>query len=323
MPTALETPDMTQPAPLTELPDAPAPTGGGGEWFEGEGGVRLRAALFRSDGRPRGSVILSTGRTEAIEKYFEVVRDLQSRGFVVLVNEWRGQGLSHRDLSDRRKGHARSLAPFMADYRALLFAFEARLPKPWLAVGHSMGGCLTLAALARGLAPRFAGAVLCAPMLGLRLPRFARALLAFRILTGGAGDWAQPPGDPAAEPFEGNVLTQDPVRYRRAKDLLRANPDLALSSPTWGWLDFAVQATDWLSRRKNLEAAHLPVVIVSASQDKLVSNSAQKAIAELLPEGEFVSVEGAEHEILMELDPLRNQFWAAFDGLADRLAPRA
>lgn len=144
---------MTEPAPLTELPDAPAPTGGGGEWFEGEGGARLRAALFRPDGRPRGSVILSTGRTEAIEKYFEVVRDLQSRGFVVLVNEWRGQGLSHRDLPDRRKGHARGLDPFMADYRALLVAFEARLPKPWLAVGHSMGGCLTLAALARGLAP--------------------------------------------------------------------------------------------------------------------------------------------------------------------------
>ncbi|MFO0436916.1 MAG: alpha/beta hydrolase, partial [Phenylobacterium sp.] len=116
---------MTQPAPLTALPDAPIPPGGGAEWFEGDGGARLRAALFRPEGRPRGSVILSTGRTEAIEKYFEVVCDLQQRGFVVLVNEWRGQGLSHRDLPDRRKGHARGLEPFLADYRALLVAFEA------------------------------------------------------------------------------------------------------------------------------------------------------------------------------------------------------
>ena len=313
---------MTATAPLTALPDAPIPPGGGGEWFEGDGGARLRAALFRPEGRPRGSVILSTGRTEAIEKYFEVVCDLQARGFVVLVNEWRGQGLSHRDLPDRLKGHARGVDPFLADYHALLLAFEARLPKPWIAIGHSMGGCLTLTALARGQARRFAGAVLCAPMLGLKLPRFARLMVGFRMLAGGASGWVQPPGNPAEEPFEGNVLTHDPVRYRRAKDLLRANPDLALSSPTWGWLDFALRATDWLSRRENLAAATLPVVIVSAVQDRLVDNAAQAAIARLLPDGRLVEVEGAEHEILMETDPLRDQFWTAFDALADQVAPR-
>lgn len=313
---------MGEAAPLTALPDAPVPPGGGAEWFEGQGGARLRAALFRPEGRPRGSVVLSTGRTEAIEKYFEVVRDLQARGFVVLVNEWRGQGLSHRDLPDRRKGHARGFEPFLADYHALLLAFEARLPKPWVAVGHSMGGCLTLMALAGGQARRFAGAVLCAPMLGLRLPRFARLMVGVRMLSGGASGWAQPPGDPAAEPFEGNVLTHDPVRYRRGKDLLRANPDLALSSPTWGWLDFALRATDWLARRENLAPAALPVVIVSASGEKLVDNSAQARIADLLPDGRRVTVDGASHEILMETDPLRAQFWSAFDDLADRAAPR-
>ena len=313
---------MTSTAPLTALPDAPVPPGGGAEWFEGQGGARLRAALFRPEGRPRGSVILSTGRTEAIEKYFEVVCDLQARGFVVLVNEWRGQGLSHRDLPDRRKGHARGVEPFLADYHALLVAFEARLPKPWIAVGHSMGGCLTLTALARGQARRFAGAVLCAPMLGLRLPRFARLLVGVRMLAGGAGSWAQPPGDPAAEPFEGNVLTHDPVRYRRSKDLIRANPDLALSSPTWGWLDFALKATDWLARRENLAGAALPVVIVSAASDRLVDNAAQSAVTDLLPDGRLVTVQDAEHEILMETDPLRTQFWKAFDDLADQVAPR-
>ncbi|MFM8941208.1 MAG: alpha/beta fold hydrolase [Phenylobacterium sp.] len=313
---------MTSTAPLTALPDAPVPPGGGAEWFEGQGGARLRAALFRPEGRPRGSVILSTGRTEAIEKYFEVVCDLQARGFVVLVNEWRGQGLSHRDLPDRRKGHARGVEPFLADYHALLVAFEARLPKPWIAVGHSMGGCLTLSALARGQARRFAGAVLCAPMLGLRLPRFARLLVGVRMLAGGAGSWAQPPGDPAAEPFEGNVLTHDPVRYRRSKDLIRANPDLALSSPTWGGLDFALKATDWLARRENLAGATLPVVIVSAAGDRLVDNAAQSAVADLLPDGRLVTVQDAEHEILMETDPLRTQFWTAFDELAGQVAPR-
>jgi len=312
---------MDRSAPLTELPDSPIPPNGGAEWFEGEDGAPLRAALFQPPGRIRGSVILSTGRTESIEKYFEVVCDLQTRGFVVLVNEWRGQGLSHRELPDRLKGHASGLEPYLSDYVALLNTFEDRLPKPWIAIGHSMGGCLTLTALARGLAPRFVGAVLSAPMLGLRLPLFARLIVAYRMMMGQEEDWAQPPGDPVNEPFEGNVLTHDPVRYRRAKDLLRANPDLALSSPTWGWLDFALRATHWVSRDRNIGSLMLPVIIVSAEQDRLVKNAAQERVAGLLPYGIFAPIAGAEHEILMESDPIRRQFWENFDGLAGRVAP--
>ena len=312
---------MDRSAPLTELPDSPIPPNGGAEWFEGEDGAPLRAALFHPPGRVRGSVSRSTGRTESIEKYFEVVCDLQTRGFVVLVNEWRGQGLSHRELPDRLKGHASGLEPYLSDYTALLNTFEDRLPTPWIAIGHSMGGCLTLTALARGLAPRFVGAVLSAPMLGLRLPLFARLIVAYRMMTGHEEDWAQPPGDPVNEPFEGNVLTHDPVRYKRAKDLLRANPDLALSSPTWGWLDFALRATHWVTRDRNIGRLMLPVIIVSAEQDRLVKNAAQERVAGLLPYGIIAHIAGAEHEILMETDPIRRQFWENFDGLAGRVTP--
>ena len=159
---------MAEAAPLVSIPQAPIPAGGGAEWVVCSGGAKLRAALFKPKGASRGSVVLSTGRTEHIEKYFEVVQELMDRGFTVLVQEWRGQGLSHRELSDRLKGHAYGYQTFLDDYHAILAAFEARLPKPWIAVGHSMGGCLTLLALAKGESPRFAAAVLCAPMLGVR-----------------------------------------------------------------------------------------------------------------------------------------------------------
>ncbi len=123
--------------------------------------------------------MVSPGRTEPIEKYFEVVEELRARGFSVLVHDWRGQGLSQRLLSDARLGHANGHADFVADYSALLRAFAGRLPDPWIALGHSMGGCLTLLALALGES-RFSGAILSAPMLGLltgKIPRpVARAL---------------------------------------------------------------------------------------------------------------------------------------------------
>jgi lysophospholipase len=318
---------MADVAPLVSIPQAPVPPGGGAEWFTGAGGARLRAAHFAPKGASRGTVLLSTGRTECIEKYFEVIGDLLDRGFTVVANEWRGQGLSHRDLPDRLKGHAVGMDAYVMDYKALIAAFEDRMPKPWIAVGHSMGGCLTLLSLAKGAASQFAGAVLCAPMLGVRTgglnPLVARLVSGLNLLTGKGGAYARtPPEDPYTEAFAGNVLTHDEARFNRGRALIAANKDLALSAPTWGWLNFAFKATHWLSQPANLRGVTLPVVIVSAGDDKLVRDDAQEQVGRLLPDGTFVSVKGAEHEILMETDDLRNQFWAAFDTIADKVAPK-
>ncbi|WP_374574633.1 alpha/beta fold hydrolase [Phenylobacterium sp.] len=317
---------MTEQAPLVAVASAPVPPGGGAEWFFGADGARLRAALFTPAGPVRGSVVLSPGRTEVIEKYFEVVGELNARGFAVLVHDWRGQGLSHHELDDRLKGHARGYGPFLSDYAALLAAFEARLPGPWIAVGHSMGGCLTLLALAKGQAPRFAAAVLSAPMFALQFGKapkgVARVLTAFNLLIGRSGGYVLgDPGKPFDRTFEGNVLTHDAARFARQHDQIDAEPDLALGAPTWGWLDFAFKATGELARPGALAAVTLPVTVCSASEDALVDNVGQQAVAEALPDGRFVVVRGSAHEILMETDDLRAAFWVEFDALADRVAP--
>src|SRR5207253_2835211 len=159
------------------------------------------------------------------------------RGFVVLAHDWRGQGLSHRDLADPLKGHARGYKAYLDDFRALLGAYYEQLPKPWIAVAHSMGGCLTLLAMAHW-EDRFAGAVLTAPMLGIRSPfppLASRVLTGLNLLSGQARRYAPgAAGRPFDAPFEGNVLTHDAVRYGRSLGLLSAEPKLALGGPTWG-----------------------------------------------------------------------------------------
>ena len=317
---------MAEAAPLVAIPEAPVPPGGGAEWFTGAGGAQLRAALFLPKGKARGSVVLSTGRTEAIEKYFEVIGELLDRGFAVLAQEWRGQGLSHRELPDRLKGHAIGHQAYLDDYRAMLTAFESRLPKPWIAVGHSMGGCLTLLALAKGEAEHFVGAVLSAPMLGVRTGStplgLARVLASFNVVVGRGRDYARTPAaDPFDEKFEGNVLTSDPVRFARGRALIDANRDLALSAPTWGWIAFALDATSYLAKPRHLASVKIPVVVCSAEQDQLVTAEGQAIVVAGLPDGRFVNVPGAQHEILMETDDKRAIFWAEFDRLAGRVAP--
>ncbi|MBI1685511.1 alpha/beta fold hydrolase [Caulobacter hibisci] len=317
---------MGEPAPLVSIPEAPVPDHGQAEWFRGADGATLRAALFSPQGETRGSVVVSPGRSEPIEKYYEVVSDLLARGFVVLVHDWRGQGLSHRMLPDRLKGHAAGFHDFLGDYRALLAAFETRLPKPWIALGHSMGGCLTSLVLAHGEA-RFAAAVLSAPMLGLnsgRTPAFlARTLAWLAARTPLRGDYVLGDvGDPFKHVFPQDALTHDAARYARHQAQIRANPDIALGGITWGWTDFAFGACDWLARAKGVEAISIPVTIVGAGIDTRVLTSAQKAIAARIPKGRYLEIEDAFHEILIETDDRRARFWAAFDETVDPVAPR-
>jgi lysophospholipase len=317
---------MGEPAPLVSTPDAPVPAGGAAEWIRGAGATQLRAALFRPKGRVRGSIVLSGGRTEPIEKYYEFIEECLERGFVVLAHDWRGQGLSRRELPDRLKGHARGYRSFLDDFQALLAAFEDRLPKPWVAVGHSMGGCLTLLAMAHG-ERRFSGAVLSAPMLGVTTgklgPGRARLATGLQLMLGRASRYL--PGQARRgfeDAFEGNVLTHDRARFERTQELYAAEPELALGAPTWGWLDFAFRAAAYLSRPERLREITAPVIIVSAEDDRLVDNKAQAAAARHLPQGKLIAVPGAYHEILMETDPMRNIFMRAFDALTGRSAPK-
>ena len=302
----------------------PVPQGAAAEWVAA-GRVRLRAALFPAPGRARGSVVLSPGRTEPIEKYFEVVEALQARGFAVLAHDWCGQGLSTRLLRDPLRGHAVSWRRFLSEFGAVLEAYEARLPKPWIALGHSMGGGLTALALAEG-ERRFAGAALSAPMLGVRTgarpPAQVRLVAKLMRLAGRGGALPLPPVDPARETFETNVLTHDRARWERARGQVAAEARLGLGGPTWGWLSFALELSARLKRTGSAEAIAVPVTILTAGEEKLVDNAATRAFAARLPHGRLEEVAGAYHELLMETDTLAAPFWIAFDSLADEVAPR-
>lgn len=316
-------------AHLVEIAGAPIPPRAEVAWLVRPDGRRLRAALFDSIGAPRGSVVLSGGRNEPMEKYFEVIGELQARGFAVLTHDWRGQGLSDRALADRLRGHCESHEEMVADLVALLDVYQHRLPEPRIAIGHSMGGCLTLRALVDGEAAsgRIAGAILSAPMLGLRtrpLPPAVVSALARLGRIAGRGERYGPagPGRPFDLPFDGNVLTQDRARFSRHRALIAACPDLALGGPTWGWLDAAFRGMALLARPDRLRRVGVPVIICAAQRDRVVDTAALRRAALLLPRGRLVEVPGAYHEILMETDERRAFFWWAFDDLAMELGHR-
>ena len=310
------------PPELADVPGAPWPPGFAVRLIDRPGGVRLRTAFFPAAGEARGTVVLSPGRTEPLEKYAEVVGELNARGFAVLTHDWRGQGGSTRLAKDPLSGHALGWRSFVQDYRAVLDAWESELPRPWVAVGHSMGGGLTALILSEG-EPRIAAAVLSAPMLGVstgqRSPTEVGWVAFAMGLIGRGQALPLPQADPLNDTFAAQTLTHDRARWERTQALITARPDLRLGGVTWGWLAFALTLCRRMAAPGAAERITVPFAIVAAGDDRLCVSSAARAVADRAPKGRYVEVEGAWHEVLMETDEKRAIFWRTFDEVAEQL----
>ncbi|MGE0829397.1 MAG: alpha/beta fold hydrolase [Hyphomonadaceae bacterium] len=308
---------------FVQTPGNPEPQGIEELAMEGRGGVPLRMAIAPALGSPRGSVILCSGRTEFIEKYFEIMRELQARGFVVFTMDWRGQGLSGRETKNRLKGHLVTIDDAAADLAEALKLHSARLPRPHIVLAHSMGGGIALRAL-QTHAIEADGAVFSAPMWGIaRLGGGAKGFS--RLMTAMGMGHLFAPGVQTrivAEDFKDNPVTHDETRHARCQALVAAEPRLALAGPTFAWIAAASDAIEGFVKRDALSHLQIPIVVLSGSQEKLVDNRSHKKVTARLPNAERRVIEGARHEIMMETDDIRAQFWAAFDAVADRAAPR-
>ena len=303
---------------LVSIPANPVPDNFVTEYLKTPDGVAIRYARWQPPAGRRGTVCIFQGRGEWIEKYFETVRDLRARGFAVATLDWRGQGLSERMLSDRHKGYVRSFADYDTDLET--FMREIVLPDcppPLFALGHSTGATILIRAAHRGHR-WFDRMVLIAPLIGLAgagaTPTASTIVRALRLA--GFGSMYVPGAAAAAtetRPFATNIVTSDPVRYARNAAVLEAEPMLAIGRPTVAWVDAAFRAMRTMGERSYAARIRQPILIVSAGLDVVVSNKAIEEFATYLRTGSHLEVVGSKHELLMERDRYRSQFWAAFD----------
>jgi len=303
---------------LVSIPANPVPDNVVTGTLKTPDGVALRFARWEPPAGRRGTICILPGRTEWIEKYFETVRDLRSRGFAVAILDWRGQGMSDRALGNRLKGYVRSFADYDLDLET--FMREVVLPDcppPIFALAHSMGATVLIRAAYRGHR-WFDRLVLVAPMLAIAgIDSMALASMAMRAMRIVGLGTSYVPGRNAGvmdlRPFAGNILTTDPVRYARNAAILQAEPTLALGGPTVAWCDAAFRAMRAIGEPSYVGRIRHPILIVGAGRDAIVSNAAIEDFTTLLRAGSHLVVVGAQHEILMERDQMRSQFWAAFD----------
>ena len=113
--------------------------------------------------------------------------------------------------------------------------------------------------------------------------------------------------------FENNPLTSDPVRFERNREISLKLPQVAVGVPTYGWLYAACRAMAEAADESFPAAINTPILLVAGTLDRIVSVEAMESLSGELRAGSFVLLPGARHEILMERDKLREQYWAAFD----------
>ncbi|WP_137154678.1 alpha/beta hydrolase [Rhizobium sp. FKL33] len=302
------------PSILRATPDNLPPDNHVAGFFDSFDGAKLRYAIFRAAQSPAaGTVILLHGRNEAIEKYYETIRDLTEAGLWVATFDWRGQGGSPRLHQQARKGHLRRFGDLERDLDA--FIEKVVLPDakmPFFIVAHSMGALVALRA-APWLSNRIDRMALCAPFVGsagIGIPNGLLKLLANAShLTGlGAVQFSK---DVLERPFEGNPLTSDIIRFRRNRGIQRAHPDLFIGPPTASWIASMIRAIETVSRMDHLHRIEIPTLVIAPSADKIVPYPYFEALSQRFRAGKLITIAGAEHELLQERDIFRDQTLAA------------
>ncbi|WP_345940287.1 alpha/beta hydrolase [Sphingorhabdus sp. Alg239-R122] len=321
--------DVTEPGTDMETFDRRAiPQGASESYWEAQDGWKIRRfdwpAELPDDSIARGSMLFMAGRGDLYEKYLETFAHFHKAGWNITASDWRGQAGSGRMTDSQYIGHIEDFSVWIDDIRFFFEQWKASTPGPHAIMAHSMGGHLIARALIEKAVDPDA-AILIAPMLGMRglnLPLPIGHFLT-RIMK-----WIGNPKRPAwkvsekpASPLEirQSLLTNDDDRYADELFWWGKRPELVMGPASWNWVERAYASARHIRTKRQWESVDTPVYIVATSADELVRHRNIEEAVERMPKAEMLEFgEEAAHEILREVDAIRDRALAGIDVFLDR-----
>ena len=297
------------------------------KWQAADGHELRRIDWPGADGGARGSILFLPGRGDFYEKYLESLEQWHRDGWRVTAADWRGQAGSGRLGNDDTTGHVEDFADWVADLKDFWTEWVKNSPGPHVLAAHSMGGHIVMRALVDGAVSPDA-VFLSAPMLGMSGPPLplpmlhsvARVMTMVGEPTRPAWKWSEKPGEVPAHRRE--LLTHDDERYEDELWWREQRPELVMGPGSWGWVERAYASTRVIEADGAMEKVNVPVLIISTTNDKLVSHPAVRKAAQRLPKGELAEFgDESHHEILREVPAVRDKAMAAIREFLDRVAP--
>lgn len=269
--------------------------------LERAGEPSLRVALWQPS-QPKGSVLITTGYAESIERYEHVAARWHDAGFSVVAYDLRGQG-----KSEGRRGHIERFSQFTNDLFAVLAHAEARPGwsggAPPIAFAHSLGGLITtVAALERPAA--FRGLGLGSPFWGLALKPAPWRVFVGRKLTNIWPTYS-----------DGSGIAPDLLTHDKAKVAMMEADPLRIRKVTARWFT----ETQLAQQRVEREFASLPIPVLclASGEDHVADVVATRRIfaTSRRPDHELRVKEGAYHELHQELarDEYLDEFSSRFE----------
>lgn len=292
-------------------------------------GHALRRIDWPVSDDPRGSILFFPGRGDNYEKYLETLEEWHRDGWRVTAADWRGQAGSGRLGGDEVTGHIEDFGIWVDDLAEFWSQWRSETPGPHVLAGHSMGGHIVMRALVEKRVDPDA-VVLSAPMLGMAGPPLPLPVL-HRVadLMTRIGDplrqawkWSEKPGElPIGRK---TLLTHDEDRYEDESWWREHRPELVMGPASWRWVERAYASRRVIEAPGAMETVDVPVLIVSTSADRLVSHKVNVQAVERLPKGELLAFGNeAAHEILREIDAVRDRAMQGIAEFLDRVAPRS
>jgi lysophospholipase len=260
------------------------------------------------------TVVISSGRIEGLIKYKEVIFDLFNNGYSVFIHDHRGQGHSGRLLSNSHKGYVGTFDDYVEDFQQFMqlhvlpHTQQSGYSKPKL-LCHSMGGAIGALYLLQYTSD-FDDVVFSAPMFGIVAPLpelMTRAIINIGCALNRALK-SEPwyfvgLGNYRSVDFKKNTLTNSAIRYGLFRQEYEAFPEVQLGGPTFHWLQQAVIAMNKI--KDNAYKIENACLILQAGADSVVDNKQQKRVAHQMPNTDFMIIDQAKHELLLESDQFR------------------
>ncbi|WP_176737080.1 alpha/beta hydrolase [Oligoflexus tunisiensis] len=266
-------------------------------------GVPIRFAVLKPQQTPRQAVLILNGRSEWIEKYFELPdwMDLGDDTLWVTMDH-RGQG-----GSGGTRSYVTSYEDYALDVSAVLEAVAEDLP--YAIVSHSMGGLVALYGTLHGLLePR--ALALSSPLLAMPtspLPYFLAKPIARLACRTRCGQLSTGAGGHKRLAFGGNPLTRSLAGFNRV-----CQSPFPFVPPTFGWVEATFSACDAILDLEKIQTLKTPVRIIGGSHEQVINPAGWStwcmtaAPASRAPI-EFIRVNGGRHELLNEIPRIRQR----------------
>ena len=254
------------------------------------------------------AIVFVPGWSESYLKYSEILYDLHQYQFCLYSFDHRGQGLSTRLADNPQMGYVDEFSDYVEDFKLFLGKIlERQSFNKVYVISRSMGGLVALNGILDNK-HNLDGIVLLVPMLQLNTDfwpeNVALAISSTLDWVGWGDDYVFGHGDYVSKPFSDNITTHSEVRYAYEKQLIQKNNMLKMAGVSNRWLKTSISYTQTF--RDHWSMVDQRILLFQAGDDHFVLNDAQDQFCSTVKNCEKVSFKNARHELLMEVDEVRN-----------------